>query len=207
MKIKPIYIYLGLIIVALITIITISTSNDSSKIDDVANMENIPNDEVHKSLENQTNMNPSGSNVTSSIKNKINELEEYVTSNPKDTTKIKEYADLLAGAHNEEKALKLYHRILKIDNKRTDVLSIVSRMYFKQSEFKEAKLYIEKIIEIDPANTEAIYNLGVVEIRIGDMDAAKKQWKDLITNHPNTKMSTMAKESLERLGKTDMEKK
>ena len=42
----------------------------------------------------------------------MNELDSYIAENPSDTVKIREYAELLASAHNEDKAIELYQNIL-----------------------------------------------------------------------------------------------
>jgi len=199
MKLKPIYIYLSVIIVALITLVIISNSDDNTKVEKAVSNSNIPADENRNSFEGQSNIGPSGSNVSSTIRTKMNDLDEYVTANPNDTLKVKEYADLLAVAHNQEKALLLYNSILDIDPNRTDILTNLAIMYYNKNDFIESKIYNEKILKIDPKHAEAKYNLGVIEAKIGDVEAAKKQWNDLLTNHPNTKMSDMAKESLEQL--------
>ena len=191
------YIYLILFIVALITLVTFSS--ESNNVETIVENEVMPKDDVHNTFESNNSINPSGSNVSSSIITKMKDLEDYVQSNPNDTLKIKEYADLLAGAHNEDNALDLYILILSKDEGRTDIISNISVLYYNKNMFPEAKEYIIKLIESDPKDTEAIYNLGVVEARMGDIDAAKKQWEDLSKNHPNTKMSDMAKESIKKL--------
>lgn len=199
MKLKPIYLYLFVIIVALITLITISNSNDTSNSEMAAVTENIPDDEIHNNITGQSEIGPTRSNVNQSIIDEMNDLGVYVDANPNDTLKIKEYADLLAMAHNEDKALELYNRILSIDKNRTDVITSLAIMYYNKSDFSQSKMYIERILRINPEHVEAKYNLGLIEARLGDMEAAKKQWEDLQRNHPNTKMSDMAKESLEKL--------
>ena len=95
-----------------------------------------------------------------------------------------------------------YTRIFyNIDNNRIDILTQLAILYFNKNDFTKAIEYLSNILVIDPSNLQAKYNLGVVEVRIGDIAAAKKQWEDLLNNHPNTKMSDMAKESLEKLSK------
>lgn len=197
MKIKALYIYLGIIVIALVTIIFISDIDEQKK--------NIAGDEVSRILEDdihqwfESNGQPSSTNVTPEFKNKMNELDSYIAKNPSDTVKLREYAELLAAAHNEDKAVELYNKILKIDKNRIDILTQLAILHFNKSDFIKANEYLTKILNIDPQNLQAKYNLGVVEARIGDIAAAKKQWEDLLKNHPNTKMSDMAKESLEKL--------
>lgn len=197
MKIKALYIYLGIIVIALVTIIFISNIDEQEKNIAGDEVSRIPEDDIHQSFE--SNGQPSSTNVTPEFKNKMNELDSYIAKNPSDTVKLREYAELLAAAHNEDKAVELYNKILKIDKNRIDILTQLAILHFNKSDFIKANEYLTKILNIDPQNLQAKYNLGVVEARIGDIAAAKKQWEDLLKNHPNTKMSDMAKESLEKL--------
>jgi tetratricopeptide (TPR) repeat protein len=197
MKIKALYIYLGIIVIALVTIIFISNIDEQEKNIAGDEVSQIPDDDIHQSFE--SNGQPSSTNVTPEFKSKMNELDSYIAENPSDTVKLREYAELLAAAHNEDKAVELYNKILKIDKNRIDVLTQLAILHFNKSDFIKANEYLTKILNIDPQNLQAKYNLGVVEARIGDIAAAKKQWEDLLKNHPNTKMSDMAKESLEKL--------
>jgi tetratricopeptide (TPR) repeat protein len=197
MKIKALYIYLGIIVIALVTIIFISNIDEQEKNIAGDEVSRIPEDDIHQSFE--SNGQPSSTNVTPEFKSKMNELDSYIAENPSDTVKLREYAELLAAAHNEDKAVELYNKILKIDKNRIDILTQLAILHFNKSDFIKANEYLTKILNIDPQNLQAKYNLGVVEARIGDIAAAKKQWEDLLKNHPNTKMSDMAKESLEKL--------
>lgn len=194
MKIKAIYIYLSLIIVALVTLIFISTTNT-----EVKESKNIPNDEVHNSLNSATMEKPSGNNVNSAFLEKMEEMQKELSENPSDTVKIKEYADLLLAAHKEKEAVQYYEKILNIDSNRIDILKTLSLIEFGNGKFNEAKEKISRLLLLEPNNPETIYNMGVIEVKMGDIESAKKQWSDLIANHPNTKMSEIAKQSIEKL--------
>lgn len=203
MKLKSIYIYPAILIVGLALIIIFSNGEESVHNNEPnGSVEKVPDDEVHKSLISNGS-NPSGENVMASIKTKLDELGSYVDENPADTAKMREYANLLFSAHNSEKAKEYYKKILKVDPNRDDILFDLSVVHFNSNEFQEAKTTILRLLEIDKNNEEAIYNLGVVEARLGDVASARKQWEDLLTNHPNSKMSKIAKESLEKLSSSN----
>lgn len=194
MKIKAIYIYLTLIIVALVTLISISSSST-----EVKETKTIPDDEVHNSLNSAAMEKPSSNNVNSAFLEKMKQMQKEISDNPSDTVKIKEYADLLLAAHKEKEAVQYYEKILSIDSNRIDILKSLSIIEFENGKYKAAKEKISKLLLLEPNNPETIYNMGVIEVKIGDIEAAKKQWSDLITNHPNTKMSEIAKQSIQKL--------
>ncbi len=60
-------------------------------------------------------------------------LKKEVEANPKDTAKIKEYADFIAAAHKPEQAIPYYEKILKVDPRRNDILFSLSMIIFQRS--------------------------------------------------------------------------
>lgn len=203
MKLKPIYIYLIIIAVALITIISISSSEEVNR---SADLNNIPNDEVHNSIMQQGGE-PTGNNVNSEIFDRMKKYEDQITQNPSDTATMKKYAELLFAAHKQEKAVELYEKILSADPNRIDMLKTLSIIDFNKGDFISSKTKIAKILSLDPKNPEALYNMGVIETKIGDIQAARIQWENLLKFHPNTKMSDKAKESLARLAQNNPQNK
>ncbi len=202
MKIRPVYIYISVIAIAVIVILYYSkyenselSQNPSSNVD--INNQQIPNDSVHAQF-NQSNA-PSGSNVSEAFKSRMRNLEEYVNENPNDTAKVKEYADLLFSAHNPVKAMEYYKAILEKDPKRTDVLMNLSIVNFNENNISEAEKYTDQILQIDPNNLEAIYNYGVISLRKGNIALAKENWRKLVQDYPNTEIGKTAKSSLDKL--------
>jgi tetratricopeptide (TPR) repeat protein len=196
MKIKPAYLYISVFLIILLALVIFDSN--SSKSSDTSNS-SMPKDEVHKTIISNSKKEPSGSNVSSEVFNKMNILEKMVNENPNDTAKIKEYADFLTAAHKQDKAIELYNKILTKDYARIDILSRLSILFFNKNDFITSKNYIEKIIKIDPNNTEALYNFGVIEARTGNIANAKVQWENLTKKFPNTEMARKAMESLNQL--------
>ncbi|MBK7979816.1 MAG: tetratricopeptide repeat protein [Ignavibacteriae bacterium] len=195
MKIKSIYIYLGIFLLALMVIVYFTVQSKSTEMS-IANNE-MPKDNVHSQFNNSQP--PSGSNVSNEFKSKLKSLEEYVDKNPNDTAKVREYADLLYGSHNPKKSIELYESILEKDSKRIDILMSLAIVEFEQNNFNEAESYIRKILDINPKNVEAIYNLGVMQARNGDFLKAKENWTKIINEFPNHKLIGTVKTALSRL--------
>ncbi len=196
MKIKSIYIYLGIFLITLMVIIYFTVKSKSTETINIENNE-MPKDNVHSQFNNSQP--PSGANVSDEFKSKLRSLEEYVDKNPNDTVKVREYADLLYGSHNPQKSIELYKSILEKDSKRIDILMSLAIIEFEQNNFNEAESYIRKILDIDSKNVEAIYNLGVMQARNGDYAKAKENWTKIINEFPNHKLITTVKTSLSRL--------
>ena len=54
-------------------------------------------------------------------------------------------------------------------------------------EFEKAIKYFNKILEIDPNNYRAIYNIGIAHFNMGDMNKAMRAYNDAIKIKPDYK--------------------
>jgi tetratricopeptide (TPR) repeat protein len=115
MKIKPVYFYLGLVLIAIVYL-SVSTQNNKVKSDltDQANKEN-NSDKIHQGMNPPGQQAPSKSNVSGDILRHMEFLKKAVEESPNDTAKLKEYADFLYMAHQNDKALPLYERLVKLN--------------------------------------------------------------------------------------------
>jgi len=200
MKVKPIYIYLGVFLVFVAALIFFSrTTKDSNKAMGIDPQAQMPDDDIHGKMKSQGNGDvPSKSNVMQDAVEKINTLKADVEKNPNDTVKVREYADVLL-AHKPEEAIKLYERILKVDSKRTDILLQLTFVYFNQGDEKKAEEYNSKVLMIDNNNLIAKFNTAGLAQAKGDDKKAKAIWQDLANKYPQTEVGHMAGELVKQL--------
>ncbi|MDR3627261.1 MAG: tetratricopeptide repeat protein [Ignavibacteriaceae bacterium] len=204
-NIKPIYIYIGGFIFALIIIVIISkTSNVKTNNMSVPPGAGIidkamPQDSIHKGLQNPLTQPPDKNNVMAGIKQHMDELKKTAEEHPRDTLKMREYADFLTAAHQNDQAVVYYNKILKVNPGRVDILSSLVFLYFSSNNLNEAELYLNKILAVDKNNVDAIYNLGVVSANKGDRAKAKQLWSKIINNYPSSSLAQKAKESIAQL--------
>lgn len=201
MKFKISYLYILLGFGVVITLFILSNNDNKNTETPAGNVENqeMPNDEVHKGMQNPVNGNPSKSNVSQEVYKKMDMLKKEVEANPTDTVKIKEYADFMAAAHRQDEAIKNYEKILSIDPKRNDVLFSLSIIYFTRQDYDNAEKYTSQILRNDKNNTQAMYNLGAIAASKGQKEKAKEIWNKLISEHPDDESAELAKSSLEKL--------
>ena len=153
MKVKPVYLYLGVIIVFIAAVIFFSkTTKDSNKALEINRKSQMPDDDIHGKMKSQGNGDiPSKSNVMQDAVERINTLKADVT---KIQTILQKCVNmpmyyLLTSA---EEAIKLYERILKVDSKRTDILLQLTFVYFNQGDVKKAEEYNSKVLTVDNNN-------------------------------------------------------
>lgn len=194
MKFKPIYLY-GIVAAAVVIILLIvsQTGTTEKSSSDITNKE-MPKDDVHKNLMGD----PSGSNVSEAMKKKIEELKKSVEANPKDTLKMREYADFLA-AHKPDEALLYYQKILDIDKNRKDIYFGITFVYYNQGNLAKAEEVTRKMSAMFPDDPMVKYNIGAIEATKGNKDKAREIWTKLIQDYPDDKTSELAKNSLNKL--------
>ena len=194
MKFKPIYLY-GIVAAAVVIILLIvsQTGTTEKSSSDIANKE-MPKDDVHKNLMGD----PSGANVSQEMKKKIDELKKSVEANPKDTLKMREYADFLA-AHKPDEALLYYQKILDIDKNRKDIYFGITFVYYNQGNLAKAEEVTRKMSAMFPDDPMVKYNIGAIEATKGNKDKAREIWTKLIQDYPNDKTAELAKNSLNKL--------
>lgn len=197
MKIKTPYIYLAALIVIL-TVLIIITQSEKNIVENKSISGEMPNDEIHRNLQNQHGQ----VTVNEETKKMMEEYEKALKENPKDTVKIREYADFLIMAHKIDEAIKYYERILSIDKKRKDILINLATIFYNKGDLDKATQFTNDILKLDKKDLTAIYNLGVIEATRGNHDAARKYWGKIVKEFPNSEIASIAKESLESLDST-----
>ncbi|HMU42277.1 MAG TPA: tetratricopeptide repeat protein [Ignavibacteriaceae bacterium] len=199
MKIKPLYIYGSIAVIAILVLIVLTQSNSSDSSSTNISNKQMPQDSIHSGLGNPTAENPTKDNVTENVKHKLEMLKKAVDDNPNDTLKIREYADFLAAAHKQLDAIQYYERILQINPKRTDIYFSLSFIYYNNQNFTKAEELTNKILSYDKKNVQALYNLGAISASIGNKEKAKKIWENLLSEFPNSEVSDLTKTSLSQL--------
>ncbi len=203
MNFKPLYMY-GIIFVIIIAAIVFTSSNNKEKEATIATSTGeakIPNDAVHQGIGGVDIDGPSKSNVREDFWAKMDKYKAEIEANPNDTLAMKNYAQLLGMAHQTEKAIELYERILAIDPTRIDILLAEGLVFYNNKNFRMAEVITKKIIALDDSHLDAKYNLGVIAASQGKNDEAKKIWKELSEKYPNDDVGKLAASSLVEINK------
>ncbi len=203
MKIKLVYLYIALFAAVLIALVIYDSQSTNDTTGAVAppdiEKKEMPQDEIHKGLQNPVFEQPSKANVLETVKQRMKKLEEEIRNNPEDTVRIREYANFLLAAHKPDKALKYYKMILAKNPNRIDILLSVTSIYFNKGDYKNAEETTRKILKEDKNNLEGKYNLGVIYAVTGRKEEASKIWNGIIEKHPGTNVAGMAKSALAKL--------
>ena len=198
-KIAYLYVILGLGVVVILFMLAGKNNEPAQQPPQNINSEQMPNDEIHKGLQNPVDGNPSKSNVSQEVYDKMDKLKKEVEADPNDTLKMREYADFMAAAHRPDEAITYYNKILKVNPHRIDVLFSLSMLFYSRQDYQKAEDYTKRILEKDKNNTQALYNLGAIAASKGDKDRAKTIWNKLISDYPGDETAELARSSLKKL--------
>jgi len=187
MKNRLPYIYLLSFIVCAVTILFVGWKLNHSS--------NLSNDGKKIESINKNGMNDAAANISQ----KLAELKREIDNNPQDTLKMKEYANLLGGVHNDREAAKVFENILLIGPNRIDVMLVLTYIYFTLGNTAQAEEYTHRVLTINKDNPEAIFNLGIIELKKGNKEKAKQILNSVINKFPNNNVALYAKSTLKKL--------
>jgi len=82
---------------------------------------------------------------------------------------------------------KLAALMQKISANPKDVASLqaIGDLYFGATDYKNAAVFEQKILDVDPKNQVAMLALGAAQFNVGDAAAAKKTWLGAAALYPN----------------------
>lgn len=196
MKVKPLYIYLGVFIVFIVAFIIFSGKSDKN-INPHEGIGQMPNDDIHKGM--TYGQSPSSSNVTENTRKKFEELKSVYDKNPSDTSNARKYADMLTMAHQPDKAMEIYESILTVDSKRSDILLELTFLYYNKGDLNKAEDLTNKMLAINSNNPYAFFNLGIIAHAKGDLAKAKIQFEQTIKKFPDMQIAKDARQMLEEM--------
>ncbi|MCK9279845.1 MAG: tetratricopeptide repeat protein [Melioribacteraceae bacterium] len=196
MKLKPIYIYSIVIIIAVVVIAMFSSNIFESENPAGTSDSQMPNDATHQSMRGKM---PSGENVDQTAMQKLQQLEKEVEANPNDTLKMKKLSTYYAIGHQKEKAITLLEKVLAKGPDRLDILQGLTYLEYMQKNFSKAEFYNNKVYKLTNGSLESQLNIAVIEEGKGNTDKAKNLYQSLIKKNPNTEVAKMAQSSLDRL--------
>jgi len=89
-----------------------------------------------------------------------------------------------AGALDQAKVADLMAKI-QANTKDVESLQALSDLYYQATDYANAKVFILKVLDVDPKNEKALIGLGALNFNSGDLAAAEKVWKQAAVLYPN----------------------
>lgn len=114
--------------------------------------------------------------------------EKSLKLNPVNPLILNNYAYFLAVSDKDlDKAEKMSALAVKADPESSTFLDTYAWIYFKKREFKLAKMYMEKALDIDEEKTSDLYeHYGDILFMLGEPENAVKQWEEALKLNPES---------------------
>ncbi len=207
MKIKPVYIYIGIFVIAIIVLISVDFGTKKTEPDTLPGKEmphdaihghvNMPNDSIHGSISAEDL--PNKSNVKPEYYKRLDSLRTAYEKNPGDSSVAAQYASYLLAGHGASKAVKIYEDLVKRYPNSPKISKDAAYVYFEVGNIDKAEKLLTKVVRLNPNDLNAYYNLGLMKLTKKDSAGAKKIWQDIADKHPETEAGEYAKIALARL--------
>ncbi|MFZ1729850.1 MAG: tetratricopeptide repeat protein [Bacteroidota bacterium] len=195
MKASRLYLIIGAVLVAILAIVILLPDGDGTPQQTAQEGAMPPG---HPDVQGDNT--PSKSNVIGSYMEELDRLEKKVTAQPaSDTSDVLMLARMLLDGHRGADALPLLERYSKAAPKNTDVMLDLSVAYFDNKAPEKAEQVALKVLQLEPKNTTAMYNLGALAASRDDKVTARKYWEKLIKEYPDSPNTARAKEFLAKL--------
>lgn len=106
--------------------------------------------------------------------------------NPNDRSLLTKLGDLYLAAHQGASAQRYYERSLALKSADPVVLTQLASSYYYQGDADKAITTLQRALEIDPKNANALFNLGMLKWQAkGDPKAAVALWEKLLRTNPD----------------------
>lgn len=132
---------------------------------------------------------------------KVEELSAKVKADPKDTTSMRELANMYFGAADFTNAAVWQNKVLEITPKDTEARLALGAAKFNGGDMAEAEKQWREVLRLDPKNAEAHYNLGFFYLSQTppQIDRAEAEWAKVAELAPGSEIAKTATAHLDRL--------
>lgn len=85
---------------------------------------------------------------------------------------------------NQEEARSFYRKAIKLNSKYPSAWYGISCTYYNEDNFKKARYYAEKAIELKPYDADYLMHYASILVEVGEMDDAVETYKVVVENSP-----------------------
>ncbi len=125
------------------------------------------------------------STMPNDIRRRIREIEQTLTTTPKNHALWTELGNLYFDVQEPQKAIRAYNESLKLRPDNPDVLTDLGIMYREVGQPEKAVTLFQRATRIDPRHQNAFFNEGVVlYFDLGKRKEGKAAWRRILNTNP-----------------------
>jgi len=132
---------------------------------------------------------------------RIAELMGRIKENPRDVKALSEVARLFMSMQSFERAAKFWERVVRIDPKKAGPRQRLAMCYYRLERYKDAASELREVLELEPDNAYAHYNMGVLALQFLDRpEKGKRHFQQVLRmENADTELKDRARRELSRL--------
>jgi len=140
--------------------------------------------------------NPGNGNVSEEFRNELAALKQQLAATPDDLTVLGRLAVMHRSAHQPEQAAAYYERYLAIEPANRQMRLDLAQCYAAMQRWDAALDASLSLLEINPEDPVAMYNIGAIHANRGDFSEARKWWEKVRRQLIDEQLAAKARESL-----------
>ncbi len=140
--------------------------------------------------------NPGKGNVSEDFRNELAALKQLLAVTPDDLTLLGKLAVMHRSAHQPEQAAVYYERYLAIDPANRQMRLDLAQCYAATQRWDAALDASLSLLEINPDDPVAMYNIGAIHANRGDFSEAREWWEKVRRQQIDEQLAAKARESL-----------
>lgn len=127
-------------------------------------------------------------------------LEEELQKKPEHPPILFRMAQLSSELGKNADAVYYLQRLLKVEPANNEARLELGRLLYESNDLQGSIRETAKILESDPKQVDALYNLGAIYANLNKPDTAREYWDRAVRSDPASDSGKRAKESLLKLG-------
>jgi tetratricopeptide (TPR) repeat protein len=136
------------------------------------------------------------------IEELVSGAEEAYNSDPKNIDNILALADAYMQAQKTEDAARLLNEALAIEPDNADANTSLAMIAFQQGDIAGAEAILVAVIDKNPEDQIALYDLGIIYFSSNQRDQAKEIWAKAAAVDPTTEFGSLAQQFIQMMEQT-----
>ncbi len=142
----------------------------------------------------------SSGNPTADRVHELKALEQELQKKPEHPPILFRMAQLSSELGKNTDAVSYLRRLLKVESGNNEARLELGRLLYETNDLQGSIAETAKILESDPKQVDALYNLGAIYANLDKLDTAREYWMRAVASDPASDSGKRAKESLSKLG-------
>ena len=127
-------------------------------------------------------------------------LQEDLKKKPEHPPILFRMAQLATQMGKPADAISYLQRLLKVDAGNTEARLELGRLLYQNNDVQGALRETSKILEANPKQVDALYNLGAIYANLNQPAVARSLWNRAVASAPSSGSGKLAAEGLQKLG-------